>query len=93
MDINELITKLTVMKKESPEEFKNYMNRLKIEKPTIYDKVKLVIKESNEGIDFGEEPLDIKIAASEEKSYTWMIILVIFVVILLFLGAIYFFSL
>ena len=95
MDVDKLIAKLTIMKKEEPDKFHNFINRLKIEKPKIYDKIKLVFEKDikSRGVDFGEEPLNIKISQEEDKKYTWMIVLIIFALILLFLGVIYFLSL
>ena len=93
MELNDLITRLNIMKKENPEEFKNFMNRLKVEKPGVYEKViKVVILEEESPISFGEEPLELKISDNKENKYTINIILIVILVIIIFLGVIFFIS-
>ncbi len=93
MDINDLITKLNIMKKEKPDEFKDFTNRLKIEKPDIYEKVSRVIKvEEETPISFGEEPLDLRMAEERSKKYTINLFIIIIIIIIAFLVGIYLFS-
>ncbi|MBN1923635.1 MAG: hypothetical protein JW791_02655 [Nanoarchaeota archaeon] len=93
MELNDLVTKLNIMKKEKPEEFKDFMNRLKIEKPGIYDKIKPIVGfEEESPISFGESPLELKLAEDKERKYTLSIFLIIVVVIIIFLIAVYLFS-
>ena len=78
MDLNSLITKLNIMRKESPDEYKNFLNRLKIERPAVYEKIKGVVPEIKEGqVSFEDTPLDLKLGEEKEKRYTLNIILIV----------------
>ena len=93
MDLNSLITKLNIMSKESPEEYTIFLNRLKIERPGVYEKIKGVVPQPKQGVvSFEDTPLDLKIAQDKERKYTVNIILIVLVIILIFLGAIFFLS-
>lgn len=86
MKLNDLIVKLTIMKKNEPSKFKSYMNKLKIEQPDVYDKVKISIGVDEEGpITFGENPLNLQVVEQKKNTNYWIIFWIFLIGIIIFL--------
>jgi hypothetical protein len=81
------------MKQAEPDKYKSYMNRLKIENPDVYDKVKIIIGVDEEGpITFGENPLELKVSVQKKKSNVWVIVSIIIIAVVVFFLSAWMFS-
>jgi len=88
MKFDEFLSKLQILEKNNPSQFKKYLDELKIKQPNIYEKVVNIMDGTHEVIPTEEEPLDLNItSAAKKQSNNNMIIIAVIAVIIIIVGA------
>lgn len=81
MDFESFVAKLKVMERKNPEEFNLYMNKLKVSKPNIYNRVKVHFDEE-EDVFSTETPFEINVPKDEPNELNWAVLIILFAVFL-----------
>lgn len=90
---DDLLTKLGLMKNSDPAQFRIYMNKLKIENPTLFEKYKVIFKFEDDGsgvLDIGEEPLELSLYDEVPKDSKLLIYVLFGVSIIIIIAILYF---
>ncbi len=88
MDDDAVIAKLKSLREKSQLLFNTTINRIKLEDPALYDRLKLIFPELKDTTTYSEEPLDIKLTKDEVKELnSGTIFILLFILAFLIIGA------
>ncbi len=91
MDDEAIIAKLKILKDKSPILFNTTVNRIKLENPTLYNRLKLIFPELKDTTTYSEEPLEIKLTKDEVNELNSGTIFIVILILAFLIVGIYVF--